>query len=127
MNDGVYRPGPLLVDVAGTYLTDADVQVLTHRAVGGVILFTRNFENREQLAELTTAAREIGWLLAVELARVGVDMPLAPVVDLDYGFSEVIGDRAFAGDADTVLALSRALAQGLRDAGSVATAKHFPG
>ncbi|GAB3685838.1 beta-N-acetylhexosaminidase [Salinisphaera aquimarina] len=176
MNDGVYRPGPLLVDVAGTRLTDADAQVLSHRAVGGVILFTRNFDNREQLAELTaamrdvrpnllitadqeggrvqrfregftpvvpmraigdlarrnlaaaiTAAREIGWLLAVELARVGVDMPLAPVVDLDYGFSEVIGDRAFAGDADTVIALSRALAQGLRGAGSVATAKHFPG
>ena len=40
-------------------------------------------------------ARSIGWLMAAELRAHGVDISFAPVVDLDLGVSEVIGERAF--------------------------------
>jgi beta-N-acetylhexosaminidase len=72
-------------------------------------------------------AREAGWLLGAELRSVGIDLAFAPVVDLHYGVSEVIGDRAFHADADAVSVLAGALMAGLRDAGMSATAKHFPG
>lgn len=169
-------PGPLLVDIAGTALTEADRVLLAEPAVGGVILFSRNYTSPEQLAELTSAIRalradllivadyeggrvqrfrdgltpippmqalgrwfeqepvaardaavELAWLVAWELAGVGVDMPLSPVVDLDYGLSEVIGSRAFSADAAAVATLGGAFAQTLATAGSAATAKHFPG
>ena len=58
------------------------------------------------------AARELGWLMAAELRVNGVDFSFAPVLDIDYGVSEVIGDRAFAGEADEVLRLAAAWARG---------------
>lgn len=169
-------PGPLLIDVAGHDLDSEDRELLTHPAVGGAILFTRNCEDVRQLRALTDAMRacrpnllvvadyeggrvqrfrysvtvlpamrrlgglwqddapralalatDIGWLVASELRALGVAMPLAPVVDVDYGQSSVIGDRAFAADAAAVTALAQALMTGLRQGGSVATAKHYPG
>ena len=46
----VDRPlGPVVVDIAGTSLTDEEVKILQNPMVGMVILFTRNYENREQL------------------------------------------------------------------------------
>lgn len=72
-------------------------------------------------------ARELGWLMAAELRAVGVDLSFAPCVDLDYGVSEVIGDRAFHARAAAVGELAVAYMHGMRDAGMVATAKHFPG
>lgn len=72
-------------------------------------------------------ARQCGWLLAAELLAVGIDMSFAPVVDLDYGVSSVIGDRAFHRDPRAVADLAIAFANGMREAGMSATAKHFPG
>ena len=72
-------------------------------------------------------AQSIGWLMASELRAVGVDFSFAPCVDLDYGVSEIIGDRAFHTDADTVAALAVATMSGMREAGMAAIAKHFPG
>ncbi len=72
-------------------------------------------------------ARSLGWLMASELRAVGVDYSFAPCVDLDYGVSEIIGDRSFDRDPDTVAALAAAYMLGMRDAGMAATAKHFPG
>ncbi len=72
-------------------------------------------------------ARELGWLMAAELRACGVDISFAPCVDLDYGVSEVIGDRAFHGRAAAVADLAVAYMHGMRDAGMAATAKHFPG
>jgi beta-N-acetylhexosaminidase len=72
-------------------------------------------------------ARELGWLMAAELRAVGIDLSFAPCVDLDYGVSQVIGDRALHGDAGAVAELAVAYMLGMRDAGMAATAKHFPG
>jgi len=51
-------------------------------------------------------AQSVGWLMASELRAVGVDFSFAPCVDLDYGVSEIIGDRAFHKDPDVVAALT---------------------
>jgi beta-N-acetylhexosaminidase len=72
-------------------------------------------------------ARAMGWLMAAELRAVGVDFSFAPCVDLDYGVSEIIGDRAYHANAEIVARLSLAVMQGMRQAGMAATAKHFPG
>jgi beta-N-acetylhexosaminidase len=72
-------------------------------------------------------ARDLGWLMAAELRAHGVDLSFAPVVDLDYGVSEVIGDRALHARPGVVGQLAVAYMHGMRDAGMAATAKHFPG
>lgn len=72
-------------------------------------------------------ARQIGWLLAAELRAVGIDLSFSPVVDLDHGVSSVIGDRALHRDPRAVAELAIAFMNGMREAGMIATAKHFPG
>jgi beta-N-acetylhexosaminidase len=72
-------------------------------------------------------ARALGWLMAAELAACGLDFSFAPCVDLDYGLSEIIGDRAFHAQAPAVAQLAIAYMHGMRDAGMAATAKHYPG
>ncbi len=72
-------------------------------------------------------ARRLGWLMAAELRAHGVDLSFAPVVDLDYGVNEAIGDRALHPRGTVVGQLAVAWMHGMRDAGMVATAKHFPG
>jgi beta-N-acetylhexosaminidase len=169
--------GPLMIDVQGHSLTEEDRELLVHPLVGGVILFSRNFESVEQIERLIAdiraarnppvlvtvdheggrvqrfrkgftvlppmraigreydleppagrqLARQCGWLMAAELRAVGVDMSFAPCVDLDYGVSSVIGDRAFHRDPRVVAELAIAFMGGMREAGMAATAKHFPG
>ena len=171
-------PGPVIVDVQGYTLTDHEKKRLSHPLVGGVILFSRNFENREQLTALCgqihaarneplliavdheggrvqrfrtdgftplpsmrrlgeiwmddslaamRLATETGYVLAAELRACGVDLSFTPVLDLDYGHSEVIGDRSFHREPQIVAMLARALIQGLQMAGMAACGKHFPG
>ncbi|MDR2838476.1 MAG: beta-N-acetylhexosaminidase [Azonexus sp.] len=171
------QPGPLMIDIAGTALTDLDRERLCHPLVGGVILFSRNYESREQLTALCAeihalrepplliavdheggrvqrfresftrlpamrtlgrrhdsdpsaalaAARAVGLVLAAELRAGGVDFSFTPVLDLDYGPSRVIGDRAFHRDPAVVIALAGALGEGLRQGGMGTCGKHFPG
>ena len=169
-------PGPLMIDIAGARLTDLDRERLCHPLVGGVILFTRNYENPVQLVALTAeihalrtplliavdheggrvqrfrdgftrlpamaalgclwdsqpaaaieAAHQVGYVLAAELRSCGVDYSFTPVLDLDYGPSRVIGDRAFHRLPEAVVALAGALVSGLRAGGMGSCGKHFPG
>ncbi|RKT60535.1 beta-N-acetylhexosaminidase [Azonexus fungiphilus] len=170
-------PGPLMIDIAGTELTDLDRERLCHPLVGGIILFTRNYRDRAQLTALCdeihalreprlliavdheggrvqrfregftrlppmralgqlhdsdpaaalTAARAAGFVLAAELRACGVDYSFTPVLDLDYGPSRVIGDRAFHRDPAVVVALAGALGEGLKAGGTGTCGKHFPG
>ena len=73
------------------------------------------------------AAQDLGYVLAAELRQCGVDLSFTPVLDLDWGRSGVIGNRAFHGDPKVVVKLAGALIAGLRRAGMAACGKHFPG
>lgn len=72
-------------------------------------------------------AEEAGWILAAELRAHGVDFSFTPVLDMDYGESQVIGDRAFHRDAQAIKELAFSLMQGLKRGGMAAVGKHFPG
>ena len=61
--------GPLMIDVAGTALDDAERERLAHPLVGGVILFARNYASPEQVADLIAeihALRKTHLLVAVD-------------------------------------------------------------
>lgn len=83
------------------------------------------YERNPDLA--TQSAKAIGFLIAVELRVIGVDLSFAPVLDLDFGTSSVIGDRAFHRDPEVVTRLASAFVQGLHSGGLAACGKHFPG
>jgi beta-N-acetylhexosaminidase len=73
------------------------------------------------------AATACGYVLGAELRACGVDMSFTPVLDLDWGSSGVIGDRAFARDPRIVTTLAKSLMHGLLQAGMANCGKHFPG
>ncbi len=73
------------------------------------------------------AGHAVGYVIAAELAAHGVDFSFAPVLDLDYGASSVIGDRALHFDPHAVGALAEALVRGFDAGGMAAVGKHFPG
>ncbi len=73
------------------------------------------------------AAMSIGYLIAAELRMHGVDLTFAPVLDLAWGRSGVIGDRAFHADPRVVSMLAAHLTHGLALAGMASCGKHFPG
>ncbi len=73
------------------------------------------------------AARAAAYVIGAELGAHGLDFSFAPVLDLDYGASSVIGDRALHYDPNAVGALAGAIVQGFADAGMAAVGKHFPG
>lgn len=169
--------GPVMIDVAGEALSDAERERLRHPLVGGVILFSRNYRSPEQIGVLVREIHELrqprllvavdheggrvqrfregftrlpplrrfgelydenpkrakrlahtaGWLMAIELRAVDVDFSFAPVLDLDRGVSDVIGDRAFHASPDAVADLAVSYVAGMTEAGMAATGKHFPG
>jgi beta-N-acetylhexosaminidase len=66
--------------------------------------------------------------LGRQLAALGITMNFAPVLDLDTcAENPIIGDRSFGRDGTLVEELGRAVAEGLRAAGVLSCAKHFPG
>ena len=73
------------------------------------------------------AATAVGYILASELLACGVDFSFTPVLDLAYGNSEVIGDRAFHVEPSIVSVLAKSLNHGLLLAGMKNCGKHFPG
>ena len=55
----MHTHAPLIIDVAGLELTDADRQRLAHPLVGGIILFGRNWHSREQLTALCAQVKSV--------------------------------------------------------------------
>ena len=72
-------------------------------------------------------AHDAGFVLAAELRACGVDLSFTPVLDLDFGNSAVIGNRAFHSQPQAVAELALGLMEGLRQGGMAAVGKHFPG
>ena len=166
----------LMLDLEGLTVTAEEQELLRHPAVGGLILFSRNYQEPDQLYELihqVRAARPdlliavdqeggrvqrfrteftrlppmaalgryhgrdpeaachaadlLGELMADELRAYDIDISFAPVLDLDFGTSSVIGDRSFNADPHAVTELAGAFIDGMARAGMAATGKHFPG
>ena len=176
MTDETIHHGPLMLDIKGTTLEPEEATLLASSVVGGLILFSRNFTDPQQLTQLikqiravapniliavdqeggrvqrfktgftrlpcmrvfgsmfkedpvkaTFLAKECGWLMAAELLAFDIDISFAPVLDIDYETSEVIGDRAFSTDVETISSLSKAFIAGMNEAGMASTGKHYPG
>ncbi|HYE34888.1 beta-N-acetylhexosaminidase [Methylocaldum sp.] len=85
----------------------------------------RESNGQQTLSEAT--AETAGWLMAAELRAIDVDFSFAPVLDVDSGISDIIGNRAFSRDPLEAATLARAFAKGMRRAGMAAVGKHFPG
>jgi beta-N-acetylhexosaminidase len=81
----------------------------------------------QDVLHATKVTTAVGYILAAELRACGIDMSFAPVLDLDYGHSQVIGDRAFHRDPRVVALLAKSLNHGLALAGMSNCGKHFPG
>lgn len=84
----------------------------------------REFATRADALEL---AETCGWVMATEVLGVGLDISFAPVLDLDYQRSAVVGSRAFEGEPQRAAELAGAFIRGMHSAGMAATGKHFPG
>ncbi|MGZ4981011.1 MAG: beta-N-acetylhexosaminidase [Methylobacter sp.] len=161
--------GPIMLDVAGLTLAQDEKEKINHPNTGAVILFSRNYQDPEQVTELINQIRaarngniliavdqeggrvqrfrhgftrlpsadsyaqspelteSAGWLMAAELLAVGVDFSFAPVLDIDCGISEIIGNRSFSTDPALATRLSSLFRKGMNEAGMAATGKHFPG
>jgi beta-N-acetylhexosaminidase len=78
-------------------------------------------------AQGIAAARGCGFVIGSELQAHGVDFSFTPVLDVDYGESSVIGDRALHADPNVIAVLAEALQAGLNAAGMMSVGKHFPG
>ncbi len=72
-------------------------------------------------------AERIGACIARELSGHDIDFSFIPVLDLDYGRSAVIGNRALHRNPNAVAHLACALRRGLLAGGMAAVGKHFPG
>jgi beta-N-acetylhexosaminidase len=170
------QQGPIFADLLGTKLTQEDEEIIKHPWVSGIILFSRNYENKQQLKQLITSVRAIkpqiiicvdheggrvqrfregftvlppmgelgelylqdankalrqahkyGVIIGQELADVGIDFSFTPVLDIDFGRSEVIGNRAFSNKHEIISELAGALIDGLSQQDSASVGKHFPG
>jgi len=158
-----------MLDVEGLTLAQHEQEKINHPNTGAVILFSRNYQNPEQVTELINSIRAArhgdiliavdqeggrvqrfqsgftrlppasryaqapeltkmaGWLMAAELLAVGVDFSFAPVLDIDCGVSEIIGNRSFSTDPELATHLASLFRKGMNEAGMAATGKHFPG
>ena len=73
-------------------------------------------------------ARQFGEVTARELASVGINMDMAPVMDVaPADMSGIMADRVFGSDPAYVSAMGNTVIETLQQRGVMAVAKHFPG
>lgn len=103
--------GPLMVDVAGMELCREDIELLQSPAIGGVILFGRNYESPEQVSALNEEIRS----LRSPALLVSVDQEGGRVQRFRNGFTRLPPMAQFGQlfDDDPVLATELATAAGL--------------
>lgn len=82
---------------------------------------------RRDKAQARTALRAATFVMAAELRDCGVDLTFAPVLDLDWGRSTIIGERSLGATSEAVIDLAQTAIGGLADAGMANCGKHFPG
>ncbi len=79
------------------------------------------------LAKVQEIAEKLGYLMALEVRSLGVDLSFAPVLDVDIGVSEIMKGRCFSKDPKLAALLAISYVKGMNKAGMKATGKHFPG
>lgn len=166
--------GQLIISgIKGTSLLPEEIDFIRDEKLGGIVLFSHNFEDPAQLAELVNSIQklrdeyplfisvdqeggrvvrfkkhftqfpsvmdlaktnspklvyEVHEVIAKELAACGINLSYSPCCDiLTNPKNEVIGDRAYGADAETVEKYISAAIRGLQTNGVLACAKHFPG
>ena len=109
------------------FKTDGFTHLPPMRALGEMWLNDKKAGEGAGALQATNAATACGYVLGAELRACGVDLSFTPVLDLDFGESSVIGDRAFARDPRVVSMLAKSLMHGLLQSGMANCGKHFPG
>ena len=109
------------------FKTDGFTHLPAMRALGEVWLQDGHGGQGSGAMRATNAATACGSVLGAELRACGADLSFAPVLDLDFGASSVIGDRAFGRDPRMVSLLAKSLMHGLLQSGMANCGKHFPG
>ena len=72
-------------------------------------------------------AKELGWLMALEIKWLGIDISFAPVLDINRKNSQIIGNRAFGNHLQAIVDLAGHFIDGMSEMDMPATGKHFPG
>ena len=109
------------------FKTDGFTHLPSMRALGEMWLRDGKAGEGAGAMQATNAATACGFVLGAELRACGVDFSFTPVLDLDFGESSIIGDRAFARDPRVVSLLAKSLMHGLHMSGMGNCGKHFPG
>ncbi len=112
------------------YARNGNILIAVDQEGGRVQRFKTGFTRlppASSYAESPKLAESAGWLMAAELLAVGVDFSFAPVLDIDCGVSEIIGNRSFSQDSTVATQLASHFRKGMNKAGMAATGKHFPG
>ncbi len=107
-----------------------DILIAVDQEGGRVQRFQTGFTRLPPVADFAQypeLAESAGWLMAAELLSLGVDFSFAPVLDVDCGVSEIIGNRSFSQDPLLASQLASHFRKGMNTAGMAATGKHFPG
>jgi beta-N-acetylhexosaminidase len=166
----------LMIGFHGTTLSDELKEMILEFGIGGVIIFSRNIESREQIKELCyslqrfsvqnneiplfisidqeggrvfrlkppfrqyPSSAELGRIgseaivnsnalaMADELVELGINMNMAPVLDVNTNTENpIIGDRSFSPDPDVVSRLGACVITAFHEKGIIAVGKHFPG
>jgi len=109
------------------FRTDGFTHLPPMHALGEMWLQEPSAKRHAGPLDATNAATACGFVLGSEFVPVASTSGFTPVLDLDYGSSGVIGDRAFARDARVTALLAKSLMHGLLKSGMANCGKHFPG